>query len=102
MAGCLRPYTPELAGFLSTWIGYTKNYDAQGHVARILVEAPPVPIGSPLTAEQAVQTHGGNLQYAMPRPPGLNAGQPWFQPQCGAGPDALDPAKDPERTGGSR
>jgi hypothetical protein len=20
----------------------------------------------------------------------------WFQPQCGAGPDALNPAKDPE------
>ena len=37
MAGCLRPYTPELAGFLATWIGYTKNYDAQGHNARILV-----------------------------------------------------------------
>jgi virulence factor Mce-like protein len=102
MAGCLRPYGPELAGFLSTWIGYTKNYDAQGHNARILVQAPPVPVGSPLSAEQAVKAHGGALHYAMPRPPGLNAGQPWFQPQCGAGPDALDPAKDPERKGATR
>jgi len=99
MAGCLRPYGPELAGFLSTWIGFTKNYDAQGHNARILVEAPPIPIGSSLNAEQAVNAHSGSLFYAMPRPPGLNAGQPWFQPQCGAGPDALNAAKDPERMG---
>lgn len=99
MAGCLRPYTPELAGFLSTWTGYPKNYDSSGHYARILVQVPPVPVGSPLSSEQAVRAHGGNLSYAMPRPPGLNAGQPSFQPQCGAGRDALDPAKDPERGG---
>ena len=102
MAGCIRPYGPELSGFLSTWIGYTKGYDAQGHSARILVQAPPVPVGSPLSSKQAVDLHGGALKYAMPRPPGLNAGQPWFQPQCGAGPDALDPAKDPERPGAAR
>jgi hypothetical protein len=66
------------------------------------VQAPPVPVGSPLSSKQAVDLHGGALHYAMPRPPGLNAGQPWFQPQCGAGPDALDPAKDPERQGAAR
>jgi hypothetical protein len=32
----------------------------------------------------------------MPRPPGWNEGKPWFLPQCGAGPDAVDPTKDPE------
>ena len=32
----------------------------------------------------------------MPRPPGETSGQPWFQPQCGAGPEALDPAQDQE------
>lgn len=101
MAACLRPYTPELTGFMSTWIGYSKNFDAQGRYARILVQAPPVPVGSPLTSEQAVAIPGRNLRYAMPRPPGMNAGQPWFQPQCGAGPESLDPAKDPERGGGN-
>jgi len=94
--GCVRPYTPELAGFLSTWIGYTKNFDAQGHYARILVEAPPVVVGTQQSSAQVVGSKGGNLHYAMPRPPGLNAGRPWLQPECGAGPDALDPSKDPE------
>jgi phospholipid/cholesterol/gamma-HCH transport system substrate-binding protein len=96
MAGCIRPYTPEVAGFLSTWIGYTKNFDAQGHYARILVEVPPMTIGTTQNAAQIIGAHSGSLHYAMPRPPGLNAGKPWFQPQCGAGPDALDPSKDPE------
>jgi len=36
------------------------------------------------------------MTYGFPRPPGTDAGQPWFLPQCGAGPDALDPNKDPE------
>jgi hypothetical protein len=35
-------------------------------------------------------------QYAEPRPPGLSVGQPWFLPQCGAGPNALNPGADPE------
>lgn len=96
MLGCVRPYTPELTGFLSTWIGFAKNYDAQGHYARILVEAPPVAVGTTQNSAQVVGSKGGNLHYAMPRPPGLNAGKPWFQPQCGAGPDALDPNRDPE------
>lgn len=34
--------------------------------------------------------------YAMPRPPGLSVGQPWFLPQCGAGPNSINPADDPE------
>lgn len=99
MAACVRPYGPEIAGALSTWIGFAKGFDAQGHYARILVEAPPTLIGGTQSAAQVVSAHGGQLHYAMPRPPGLNAGKPWFQPQCGAGPDALNPALDPERSG---
>jgi hypothetical protein len=37
--------------------------------------------------------------YALPRPPGLNAGQPWFLPECGAGPSSVNPAHDPEHQG---
>jgi hypothetical protein len=40
---------------------------------------------------------GGGIKYAMPRPPGLNAGQPWLLPECGAGAQALDPNADPEQ-----
>lgn len=97
IAGCLRPYGPEIAGLLSTWIGFNQNYDAQGHYVRAFVQQPPIPIGTSDTAEQSIEPRKGRLSYAMPRPPGLNAGQPWLQPQCGAGPDALDASKDPEK-----
>jgi hypothetical protein len=36
------------------------------------------------------------MQYAFPIPPGHLAGQPWFQPQCGIGPEVYDADKDPE------
>jgi ABC-type transporter Mla subunit MlaD len=99
MLGCIRPYAPELAGNLSTWAGYNKNFDAGGHYARTfsLLVNPAIVPGTPLNSKQITDTT--TLKYAMPRPPGLNAGQPWLLPQCGAGPDALNSAKDPEGTG---
>lgn len=97
MAGCLRPYGPEIAGFFATWAGYTSRYDAAGHYARALPPVQPIPHGTPLKSADALKlTAPGSVSYAMPRPPGLNQQQPWFQPQCGAGPDALDATKDPE------
>jgi virulence factor Mce-like protein len=101
MFGCLRPYAPELAGNLATWTAYNKNFDTDGHYARTLplqVNAAILP-GTPLNSQQVTTVMKDRLKYAMPRPPGLNAGQPWFQPQCGAGPDSLDPSKDPEGAG---
>jgi len=97
MLACLRPYAPEIAGFLETWTGQIKNYDAQGHYARSfpLTVMPALLPGTFNKPAQALKLQPG-LSYAMPRPPGLNAGKPWFQPQCGAGEDALDPTKDPE------
>lgn len=101
MVGCLRPYAPELAGMLTTWTGWNKNYDAGGHYARtfpLLFNAALIP-GTPLDARQITSSSSERLFYAMPRPPGLNAGQPFFQPQCDAGPAALDASKDPEGAG---
>lgn len=34
----LRPYTPELTGWLSNWASATANYDANGHYGRIFVQ----------------------------------------------------------------
>ena len=39
---------------------------------------------------------GTGQGYALVRPPGYNAGKPWYLPQCGAGRDGVDPNKDPE------
>jgi hypothetical protein len=96
MVGCIRPYAPELAGFSSTWSGIGSYFDKTGHYVRVNVIQTPVTPGTTETSAQVVAGSSGSLSYAMPRPPGLNAGQPWFQPQCGAGPGALDPSTDPE------
>jgi hypothetical protein len=47
-----------------------------------------------MSTSQFVQL--SNKQYAEPRPPGLEVGQPYFLPQCGAGPNSINPAADPE------
>jgi ABC-type transporter Mla subunit MlaD len=101
MMACLRPYAPELAGNLGTWTGWNKNYDEYGHYARTFDLQANLAIlpGTPFNSLQATNMFKNRLFYAMPRPPGLNAGHPWFQPQCGAGPDSMDPSKDPEGAG---
>jgi hypothetical protein len=97
MLACMRPYTPELAGFISNWTSFLKNYDGVGHYARMRILAGPTSLTStPEIATDAFLAAAGGTKYAMPRPPGLNAGQPRFLPQCGAGPESLDPSKDPE------
>jgi hypothetical protein len=92
--GCVRPYAPDLAAFLSNWAGFAANADAQGHYMRALVQATPVVNGTPLSSQRSVAALG--LKYAFPTPPGWSSGQTWLQPQCGAGANALDPAADPE------
>jgi ABC-type transporter Mla subunit MlaD len=98
MLACLRPYGPEIAGFLSTWTGQLKNYDQIGHYARSfpLSVIPALPPGTGNTSEAAIKQTPGTLTYAMPRAPGLNAGQPWFRPECGTSRESMDPNKDPE------
>ena len=94
---CVRPYTPEIAGALSTWSGFAKNYDALAHYARTLVQT--VPYGAGASSSSAVLRSAPGTTYAFPRPPGLNAGQAWLQPQCGAGASALEASADPEAKG---
>lgn len=95
---CITPYGPEITGMAATWTGFS-GVDAGGGYARVdLTQLPPlVAAGTPLSAKQITDLFGSRVKYAMPRPPGLDSGQPWFLPECGAGRDALDPAKDPER-----
>lgn len=96
MVACIRPYVPEVAGALSDWAAFSSHYDALSHYARVQANGGASSLNAdPLTSAQLLSVVPG-LKYALPRPPGLNAGQPWFLPQCGAGRDALDPRKDPE------
>jgi ABC-type transporter Mla subunit MlaD len=118
MVACLRPYSPELGSAIvsaSSWIstyelasphgtpGTTFTGPAQGQFVRQHgVRAMPQVSATSLqayppgfTTKQFVTLTG--KQYAEPRPPGLGAGTPWFIPECGITPAALDPAQDPEQ-----
>jgi len=95
--GCLRPYAPELAAFPATWTGAFASTDGKDKIFRLQAQ---VNLGAlsndtPYTPADAVKLMP-QIRYAFPRPPGLNAGQPWFQPQCGVGREVLDPAADQE------
>jgi virulence factor Mce-like protein len=98
---CVRPYGPEIAGMLSTWASWAQDYDNVSHYARVKAVEGPTSFDSypPLKTSTFLALTAGGIQYAMPRPPGLNAGHPWFLPQCGAGPNALNAADDPEQGG---
>ncbi|WP_026909874.1 MlaD family protein [Patulibacter minatonensis] len=95
---CVRNYAPEIAGWAGTWGGWSKNYDNTSHYARIkLKEGVTSANGVFPSSEFINKLPGTDNRYAMPRPPGLNAGSPWFDPQCGITKDALDASKDPEK-----
>jgi virulence factor Mce-like protein len=95
--GCLRPYTPEIVLLATTWGDWMSGVDEKDHTARANVQnyMPAAFNSVPYTPEQAARLFPG-LTYGFPRPPGALANQPWFQPQCGVGPDVVDPSKDQE------
>lgn len=94
--GCIRPYAPDISGLLVNWTSFNQGYDDVSHYGRIWgnVGATSVTsLPSSVTSKQWTQLTGE--KYALIRPPGLASGTPWYQPQCGAGPEVLDPANDP-------
>jgi ABC-type transporter Mla subunit MlaD len=116
MVACVRPYAPEAgsavesaAGWNETYIlqkpteGITSYYGApqgpyvESHGVRAMPEASFASVHAypPGMSTQAFLSLSGK-QYALPRPPGLGAGTPWFQPSCQAGVNALNPNADPE------
>lgn len=71
MVSFLRPYTPELIGWLSNWDGVFGSRDASGHYARALITAS----ASSLDGNPGLMPPGMK-QDARPAP-GSIAGQPW-------------------------
>jgi ABC-type transporter Mla subunit MlaD len=94
---CVRPYTPELAGYLTGSNGANAGYDANGHYIRLGLTTYPATVPSTMTPWQMTQSFS-SVHYAMNRPPGLNVGQPWYQPQCGITPSGLNATGDREGT----
>jgi ABC-type transporter Mla subunit MlaD len=97
MLGCLRPYAPEIAGALVETDSADAAYDSGGHFIRDAYVSSPIALGNSNTPAQLMASYP-YLKYAFPRPPGWNVGQPWFQPQCAAGPAGLNPADDKDDT----
>ncbi|XAY07347.1 hypothetical protein DSM112329_04228 [Paraconexibacter sp. AEG42_29] len=94
---CLRPYTPDIVSFFTNWGDFLSSTDGRDHFFRAYPQVLPYAATNTqsYTPETAAKIYPG-IRFAFPRPPGNNAGQPWFQPECGITKDALDPAKDPE------
>jgi phospholipid/cholesterol/gamma-HCH transport system substrate-binding protein len=67
----LRPYTPELVGWLSNWGSAAANYDANGHYLRAFIEE-----GSTSLVNNPGILPPGVTQH-LTRLPGESEGQPW-------------------------
>ena len=94
---CVRPYTPEINSFGTNWGDWLSPVDGRDKYGRANVQSliPAAYNAQTGTSADAVKAFPG-LAYAFPQPPGYSAGQPWFIPECGVGPESLDPSKDPE------
>lgn len=94
---CIRPYTPDIIAFFTNWGGFLANSDGKDKYLRATVQNL-LPAETNVDTRDSAQAKAQNpgLAYAFPQPPGLSADQPWFLPECGIGPEVMDPAKDPE------
>jgi len=96
MVGCLRPYAPEIAGLMSTWLSWSKGYDPDGTIGRVWANFGDIPTSATPVIDSEDKEKLTGQGYALVRPPGYNAGKPWFMPECGAGVDGITASKDPE------
>lgn len=76
----LRPYTPDVAGWISNWSAAFANYDAQGHYFHGLVQIGPNVLDDNPGA--AVGLKGGPSSRPAP---GMASGEPWTDAN-GSGP----------------
>lgn len=67
----LRPYSPEIAGFVSTWASFLSNYDTNGNFARIHI-----PQSATSLNENPGLVPPGWVDDPYPEPGGI-VGQPW-------------------------
>ncbi|HWD05779.1 MAG TPA: MlaD family protein [Amycolatopsis sp.] len=67
----LRPFTPELAGWVSEWSSNGGNYDANGHFVRFYLQE-----GATTFADNPGVLPPGTQNEPYPLP-GANANQPW-------------------------
>lgn len=67
----LRPYTPDLIGWLTEWAGTFSPYDSQGHFAQALINASAASVDSNPGVQPPFLGKNDHPE------PGNSAGQPW-------------------------
>lgn len=94
---CIRPYTPDIMGLMQTWGAFWATGLNHPHIGLLHSEAGlnPSVSGMPLDSSQFLAAFP-QIKIAFPQPPGMAWAQPWYQPQCGVTPAAMNPARDPE------
>jgi ABC-type transporter Mla subunit MlaD len=121
MFACMRPYTPELGSALVGLDGWVQDYSLSppnegglpgyptiypqsqtNGLARVhtLAAMPEVGTNSlnallPNVVTPSLYSTLSFEKYAFPRPPGLDEGQPWYQPNCGITAAGINPAVAP-------
>jgi ABC-type transporter Mla subunit MlaD len=94
---CIRPYTPDIVSFFTNWGDFMSATDGRDKYIRANVQSiVPAPYNTSYSTSGELAKNNPGLRFNFPTPPGANAGQPWYLPDCGAGPDALNPFKDRE------
>lgn len=94
---CVRPYTPDIIAFATDWGDFLSAVDGKDHYFRAQVQTlTPAPGNAQPYNSAQIKKLLPFISYVFPPPPGYAAGQPWFLPQCNAGPSTLDPNQDPE------
>jgi virulence factor Mce-like protein len=95
MLGCIVPYAPEIAGFLSNWNSWNdhplngSDYGRYHIIAGSLLTPSP-----PLNTVLAARIPG--ISYARALAPGQAAGAPWELAPCGYTNSLGNPAADPQ------
>jgi phospholipid/cholesterol/gamma-HCH transport system substrate-binding protein len=92
---CVRPYTPEIVGTLSTWGAFWGLGDYKDTVLHGAL-GPTAMTNANLTDSATLGKVLPGLAINFPAVPGSIVNQPWYQPQCGITADSFNLAKDPE------
>jgi len=96
MVACVRPYAPEAAGLLTTWVSWNQLKDSKGNVGRLWANYGATSNSSSVGLNAGTVTSAGLQNYALIRPPGLNAGKPTFNDKCGLTQKGVTASQDPE------
>jgi hypothetical protein len=97
MVTCIRPYAPEAAGLLTTWTSWNQLKDSKGNVGRLWANEGATSLSSTVGVDAETITKTGLQNFALIRPPGMNAGKPEFNDSCGVTKRGVTAAEDPEK-----